>query len=382
MTSLGSAPPDADERHRYNCSYLDVSYVTEENGVFAVNVALIVVNVLLSVCATVLNTLVITAIRRNYSLHSLTNFLLCSLACSDLLTGLFAQSSFAASKLAEIHRNAPVFCLTFAVADFIAWTTIGASIMTLTIISVEKLISVQWPLRHPLLVTKKKLYVGVAFAWLLPLLFQCLRCWVLSREAITIIILVALVSCVAATTTAYCFVWKVLRRHQLQATDQLRLRRRLHGDEKVTREDIKKKTSVITMLYIYGLFLLSCIPASYSLYIFMKSGFQFVARSSNLWGISTTIAFVNSSVNPLVYCWRMKSIRQAIRSFLEKWLCRSNRVEAVELNASWTATRPRSSLTWWQRLARVKTAPGDSLGAGKSDIENRSHDIEDMAAGS
>lgn len=299
---------------RQRCAHLSTSYPETGASVFEVNVVLTVVNVILCLCATIMNALVIIATWKNDSLHSPTNILLCSLASSDLMVGVLAQSSYAASKIAEINRDFKVFCVTFTVADFSAWIAVGASIGTLTEISLERCIAVMRPLRYNALVTTQKVWVAVAFAWIIPILFQCLRYWILSRETFTVVIFTTVFTCIVATTAAYSFLWNILRHHRNQVSNQVQLQVYFHGQDSV--DMTRKRKSVVTMVYVYVLFLLSCIPTLYAVHIYNETAFQFTAHSSNLWGISSTLAFANSSLNPLVYCWRMTNIRRAIRDIL------------------------------------------------------------------
>ena len=39
------------------------------------------------------------------------------------------------------------------------------------------------------------------------------------------------------------------------------------------------------------------------------------------WNVSVTLLYLNSSLNPLVYCWKMKEIKQAVKNTVTQSCC-------------------------------------------------------------
>ena len=74
--------------------------------------------------------------------------------------------------------------------------------------------------------------------------------------------------------------------------------------------DISKfRKSVLTMLYVLAAILLSYLPCgiSFLITLFLKTEVSEFTLS-----IGGSIVLLNSSINPLVYCWRIKEIRRFV----------------------------------------------------------------------
>jgi len=52
------------------------------------------------------------------------------------------------------------------------------------------------------------------------------------------------------------------------------------------------------------------------------------SHSAIAWKLTTTVAFMNSSVNPFIYCWRLREMRVAVKRFLKNIFCGSDLVAA------------------------------------------------------
>ena len=70
------------------------------------------------------------------------------------------------------------------------------------------------------------------------------------------------------------------------------------------------KRSAVTMLYIIILFLASFIPFISILVVKMKRGGG--PRLNIMYNFSATVVYLSSSINPFVYCFRLKDIRIAV----------------------------------------------------------------------
>ena len=70
------------------------------------------------------------------------------------------------------------------------------------------------------------------------------------------------------------------------------------------------------MLYVLGAVLLSYVPGgiSYTIWLFKAEASEFVGN------IGGMMVLLNSSINPLVYCWRITEIRRFVVSKLRRVL--------------------------------------------------------------
>ena len=86
-----------------------------------------------------------------------------------------------------------------------------------------------------------------------------------------------------------------------------------------TVDVLKCKKSAVTVLYVYGLMLAFYLPFLIS--VVMSEAILGVTQSVTLaYDVATAIVFINSSLNPIIYCWRMAQIRLAVINILENFM--------------------------------------------------------------
>ena len=112
------------------------------------------------------------------------------------------------------------------------------------------------------------------------------------------------------TTVAYVHIYKVVKYHQNQIYSQNQLQ------NAQTREALRQRKSAYNALFVYLDFLACYLPflPSTLLYMTNTSVISFVVANS----ASISLICLNSSLNPLVYCWRYLEIRQSVKSTVKK----------------------------------------------------------------
>ena len=113
---------------------------------------------------------------------------------------------------------------------------------------------------------------------------------------------------ITALSTGKIFL--IVRRHQRQISQQ---QRSIQGQ---AINVLKCRKSTITVLYVYGLLLLFFLPLFVT--IFVESFTGYTTRLKIVYDYVTTAVFINSFLNPLVYCWRIGEIRRAVKNALRK----------------------------------------------------------------
>lgn len=114
--------------------------------------------ILLSVLAFGHNLLVLIVYNKDKSLHTQTNFILCNLACCDLVTGCIFIPLMTAS---SIIRTNP---LRFATNVFSDITVIGV-VLSLTAVTYERYLNLCHPYKYPMVVTKSRVRLLVVVIW-------------------------------------------------------------------------------------------------------------------------------------------------------------------------------------------------------------------------
>ena len=112
----------------------------------------------------------------------------------------------------------------------------------------------------------------------------------------------------------------IVRRHKFQI-QSLQLQEAGQCSE-VKRLAVSLK-SAVCILYVYLIFLVSYFP-SLSLMLAMKiNGPNSTIRSLNVFTL--ILLFLNSTLNPLIYCWQMRHIRHSVINILRNMPWKRNR---------------------------------------------------------
>ena len=105
-------------------------------------------------------------------------------------------------------------------------------------------------------------------------------------------------------------IYKVVRYHRIQIRSQLQL-------QNFEVEDLhRQKKSAWNALIVYITFLFCYLPFFVSVLIVLIYGEKTSPLIANY--ATFLVIFLNSSLNPLVYCWRYREIRNIVRSSLKK----------------------------------------------------------------
>ena len=270
--------------------------------------------------ATILeNAVILLSIRRNASLHTPSNMLLVNLALSDIAFGLLVQPLFIAGVIARIEQRGRAFCVVSVSTNALGNCLCCVSLLTLTAINSERYLALRLHLRYQEVVTVKRILLLVISMWTFGALVGLL--WLLHVKVCRIFSLIVIFSCVLLVSYASSNVYRIVRYHQrkIHATVD-------HHDAKTKAQELAKfKRATTSMLLVYILLLVCYLPYFCSLVSILSSD-QSTPRQTSIRDLATILISVNSSLNPVVYCWRLREIRRAVQNTLRA-LCSTNSVE-------------------------------------------------------
>ena len=257
------------------------------------------------------NALVLTAISRTPSLRSAPSIVfLCSLAVSDLLVGLVVQPVYISNALIY-SDSSPALKQATEVMFFLAC---GVSLFTMTAISVDRFLALRYHMRYSGLVTVKRALFTIAGIWLVLVVLSCLRI-IWKRSLLFLAIVVGGIAiCFFISTFSYIRIYQIAQHHKLAIRSQQQAIQRLSNDA----TNVKQSTKSAINTLIYFIRMIFCYLPILVVTIILAFG---QPLDSGL-DIADTIAFLNSSINPFLYCWRTQEIRAAvlktIRQFFRK----------------------------------------------------------------
>ena len=143
------------------CSPSLVSRLQQESLSFAA------LNILLSITAFAGNSLILIALHKESSLHPPSKLFYRCLATTDLLVGLISQPLAVSSWIFSAHEHW-IPCRYASTATLIVSHVLcGVSLLTMTAISVDRLLALLLGLRYRHIVTLKRTYIVVVTFWVL-----------------------------------------------------------------------------------------------------------------------------------------------------------------------------------------------------------------------
>ena len=175
-------------------------------------------------------------------------------------------------------------------------------------LSIDSSLSITLHLRYQELVTSKHVIKAFVSIWISSGGTASLSVAVTSKSAIVIVIC-GLVG-ILFTTVAYVHIYRVLRYHQNQIHSQLQ------QQNTQAIELFREKKAPISAVHFYVIFVACYLPNSCFTILFITDS----SRISFWLAFHVTLLFVllNSSLNPVVYCWRYREIRQIMKSTVKK----------------------------------------------------------------
>ena len=267
----------------------------------------VVLNVFSAFTAIVFNSITIQAIKKTSSLPNPLKILLLSLALSDLAVGLVAQPLWIVNILRKKDTE---------VLWIIQSTLANASFLGIMALSVDRFLAVHLHLRYRELVTYKRVLRLAILTWVLNALLSSICCLVTENlNPFMNITIIVWSLCLIFLTVISCRLYFAVRVHtkQIQA---LQLKQTALSDEMANASRLRK--SAVSSFYVNFVFLVCFLPYYCSLIrkFFKSEAFVNSQIWQELFPLSRTLMFMNSCLNPVIYCWRMRDIRHAIKDIL------------------------------------------------------------------
>ena len=278
-----------------------------------------VVNIFLSYTAVMLNIVTIHAVRKTSSLPKTLKTLLFSLAVSDVGVGLLVQPFYISLLVKWLQQKNPD-CNIYMLFKLIVSVFSLASFLSVVAVSVDRFLAIHLHLRYQELVTHKRVVAVVISIWLLCMFFPLTLFWI-PPDIYSLIILFLGVIGLLLTTVAYIRIYVAVQRHNNQIQVQ-QVQEIAENSEMANFASLIKAAG--STFCVCVVFLVCYLPHIISLAVHKINGTNIEFKRSLLY--SWTAIYVNSSLNPVIYCWRMRHIRRAIMDILRNMSWLRNRV--------------------------------------------------------
>ena len=290
--------------------------VTEVDELRSTYIANCVFNNFLSYSAIMLNIVTIHAIRKTSSLPNTLKTLLLNLAVSDIGVGLLVQPLYTSLLVKWLQQN-NTGCNTYMLFVIITSSFYQASFFGVVALSVDRFLAIHLHLRYQELVTHKRVVAVVISMWLFSLFLPLMIVWVpLSVDIFLLIKFTLGVIGLLLTTAIYISIYFAVRRlkNQIRA---LQVEQAEENSEIANFARLIK--SAVSIFYVYITVLVCYAPHFISLVSLKINGPTIALHRFFL--LSLILVFLNSSLNPVIYCWKMRQIRQTLLNILRNMSC-------------------------------------------------------------
>ena len=272
------------------------------------------VNVLLSITATLGNSLILVALHKESSLHPPSKLLYRCLATTDLLVGLVNQPLYVAYWMSVVYEHWS-FCRYARDATVISsYVLCGVSLMTMTAISVDRLLAMLLGLRYKEIVTLRRTYIILAIVWVV-----CLVTGLFSYLDYRIgfwCSFIIIPSCLIISIASYIKIFRALRHHEVQVQDHVQQQ----PSQTTALNMARYRKAVYSALWVQ-LALVVCYVPRFTVEIMISLSTKRFSNLFILHGMANVLVFFNSTLNPFLYCWKISEVRRAVKQTIRQAIC-------------------------------------------------------------
>ena len=273
-------------------------------------------NIFLSITAAVGNALLLLALKNVSSIHPPTKLFFRCLAVTDLCVGLTAQPLFAAFMIFRtIKINVNVLYYVSRTWLALSTTLCGVSALTSTAISVDRLLALLLGLRYRHVVTLRRVRVVITCFCLIASSCGLIWVWrigiiVFSISTSSVILVVCLV------TSIFCYTRIHLKLRHQQAQVQNNVPHAQQNAEGIPLNIARYKKTVSSIMWVQ-LAMVACYLPWVITDGLGANGIQHDVASFAV----ITLLYFNSSLNPILYCWKIREVKQAVKDTIRQYSC-------------------------------------------------------------
>ena len=272
---------------------------------------LLTLNIPISIMTVLGNALIIAALTKVSSLHPPSKLLLGCLASTDLSVGLVTRPLRISLFMSPEHSR---HCYYIKILyESIGGMICGVSVLTVTATSVDRLLALMLGLRYRQIVTFERVWVIVVISWLFTTAVAVARFY--SYRNTAGIICMTLLFCIVTSIFCYTKIFLRLRHHQTQVQDQVNQRQ---PDEGAISQNIARyRKTVSNALWIQVTLLACCLPYGIATATVVITGLD-TPDIGLVWSVTVSLLLLNSLLNPFLYCWKIREVRQAVKDTIRQ----------------------------------------------------------------
>lgn len=182
--------------------------------------------------------------------------------------------------------------------------------MTLTAISVDRLLALTLRLQYRQVVTLRRVWVIVVTVWVYNTKNAVISIYNLRIAYSIFAIEVNL--CIIVSTYCYTKIYRVLRQNQAHLQHNIHQGRQKGGQNVMNIARYRKTVSTALWVQI-------TLVACYLPFAAVAAVISFYGPLHNLaWHPPLTLIMLNSTLNPFLYCWKIREMKQAVKDTITR----------------------------------------------------------------
>nr|XP_058944660.1 adenosine receptor A3-like [Pocillopora verrucosa] len=272
------------------------------------------VHIFLSITAFLGNFLILAALNKESSLHPPSKLLYRCLATTDLLVGLVSQPLHATYWMSLVYEHWTL-CRYASGAAFISSVALcGVSLLTLTAISVDRLLALLLGIRYRQIVTLKRIYIITTTFWIFSVAAGSFS--ILHTRITLWCSIIVIPSCSVISITSYTKIFRTLRHNQAQVQDRVQ-----QQSSQTTALNMARYSKAVSSALWVQLALAVCYVPTVLVLLVLASRKTYSSHVVVIYAIANILTYFNSTLNPFLYCWKVKEVRQAVKQTIRQALC-------------------------------------------------------------
>ena len=186
------------------------------------------------------------------------------------------------------------------------------SLLTITAISVDRLLALSLGLSYKQVVTLKRTKKAIITLWVMSSIsaMSYLKYFLIAYWYGRIVILF----CLVTSVFSYTKIFLTLRRRRNQANDNAQ------PSQPTPLNIARYRKAVYSALWVQLALVVFYLPYGVVVALGRSSSEQPSSRFVAL-AITSTLVYCNSSLNPFLYCWKITEVRQAVKEIIKEILC-------------------------------------------------------------
>ena len=204
----------------------------------------------------------------------------------------FYRKRFTIVLYSQYQRLKQLFCSVYKIFGF---SLCGISLCPVTAIRVDRLMAVQKSLQYPSIVTIPRVNWLLVAIWTICIILASAHFWQQMVQLVSVVLVICACLCISADSHVKIF--KAVRHH-------------VNNMSSLKKSAFNAFLAFLVLVICYSpFFILYMVTLVHPVHLFLSSS------------LTSTIVFINSSLNPFLYCWRLREVRQVVKQTFTKLVC-------------------------------------------------------------